>query len=86
MSPKSRPGTKEKVLDSLLWLANLYEDTGFFMYLKEFGNLTEEEKRMVKEWEETAKTVYDKKTKEEIEEFVRNALRHHRETKHDSEK
>ena len=56
------------------------------MYLKEFGNLTEEEKRMVKEWEETAKTVYDKKTKEEIEEFVRNALRHHRETKHDSEK
>jgi len=57
-----------------------------FMPFKEFGDLTEEEKRMVKEWEETARAVYGLKNKEEIDEFVKNALRHHRETKHDSEK
>ena len=56
------------------------------MYLKEFGDLTEEEEKMIKEWEETAKTVYGKKTKEEIEECVKDALRNHRAQKHDSEK
>ena len=56
------------------------------MPFKEFGELTEEEKKMVKEWEETARTAYNLKNKEEIDEFVKDALRHHRETKHDSEK
>jgi len=56
------------------------------MPFKEFCDLTEEEEKMVKEWEETAKTVHGLKNKEEIERFVKDALRHHRETKHDSEK
>ena len=95
MSPKSRPGTKEKVLkpNSRSGLAPraavcyvVFRQELLFLPFKEFCDLTEEEEKMVKEWEETAKTVHGLKNKEEIERFVKDALRHHRETKHDSEK
>ena len=56
------------------------------MYLKEFGELTDEEKGLVKEWEKTAKSVFGRKTKEEVEEFVKDALQNHRAQKHDSDK